>query len=99
MCSRHQHRSLKVLTEELDLTLKGSYATEFISVCLDACAKFKASPKIAAFQAQMTPSLEGKQPVDDLVASYPTIPHFFEAFPFLTNSAFGCVGRCIDGAP
>lgn len=77
----------KILTEDLDLTLKGSFATEFIAVCVDACAKFKASPKIAEFRAKMALYLEGKQQVDDLIAHYPTISHFFEAFPFLTSSA------------
>lgn len=90
---------LKVLTEELDLTLKASFVTEFVSVCVDACAKFKASPKIAEFQAQMTPYLEGKQPVDDLVASYPTVPHFFEAFPFLTSSALVALADVLTVLP
>jgi sulfite reductase alpha subunit-like flavoprotein len=78
---------LKVLAEDLDLTLTGSFATELVSLCTDACTKFQSSSKVADFQGKMKPYLEGKQPLDDLIAYYPTIPHFFEAFPFLTSNA------------
>ena len=75
-----------ILTNELDLAMKGPFAVDLLSTCIDSCEQFKDMAEVKAFKKLMQPYVDGDTHIDDFISHFPTVPHFFESYTFLATS-------------
>jgi sulfite reductase alpha subunit-like flavoprotein len=73
------------LTEHLDLSMKGAFAVEFVTLCSELCTKMMDDKRAAEFVEDMSPYLALKGDIDEFISFYPTIVDFFEKYRWLAE--------------
>jgi sulfite reductase alpha subunit-like flavoprotein len=73
------------LTEHIDLSMKGAFAVEFVTLCSNLCAGMMDDQRAASFVEDMAPYLALKGDIDEFVSYYPTIVDFFEKYGWLAE--------------
>lgn len=73
------------LTEHLDLSMKGSFAVEFVTLCSELCSEMMEDKQATAFVEEMAPYLALKGDIDEFISYFPTIVDFFEQYKWLTG--------------